>query len=808
MQTIPAAIKTLLKSKSMIGPNAPSATIGTGTGDPVITATYPVTGLSTTAGIGGGSGGAAYQKYEASIARKANGKLIVVFIVALAGSDITTNLPVHESEVEDVMDLVAAPYACATSVPTGISLYRCGRVCVFNVGSDLFLVCYQLGASGSAGANWGKIYKSPSGNGGDWALYSTVYSATITYDVGGWGNGPAGPATAAPPTVLPSGRWVMCGPQVYTERYTKYHIWTSDDAGITWTLRYTKAGGVGTGFAGPTSRRVVRTRDGLLWSSYMLQYGSTDWRLCVLCSTDDGNTWSVAWETTHQLKMYGGTFYPDASTSGLYLFSTYLDAIYRKTMYVHFFPTPAIDGSFTEVCSYGTDSQNSYSYRTLPVAFGNKLVILSGVGATVEEIAFSSLPAELVEINREQAAAAQRALVFLPNVNPADFTDPGYYSPDRGDDVPADKNDWYHILYPGSEVEIEMGYGADMVRVFKGQIDDVTLEAKGATYRAILDIRDDAWNIIDKTLMDGTAYKITYKGKTVEYMAEDLLKKAGITAGDITTETTGITIAEKVFERMSYADALAWCQTVSGFELLCDDNGLWSFHYPTDRQPEAVDEALVLTGTDWTNLANPYAVLYSDIVRSAAAGGGTLYSRSLDYEIEYGSPARIRRRAGSAIPNGATVYATYVYAAWSFEQGVDIFELPYLISRRDIYGTIVVYGEGSTGNVIDASFTYAGSTAYGVSADKVLFVEIPELDSWAKCWAAANQLGHDMMTKVREVNFAAIGNPWIQVGDCIRVHESATTISEIYRVAALSHVLDATGFITQFTAYHYGYTPL
>lgn len=413
-----------------------------------------------------------------------------------------------------------------------------------------------------------------------------------------------------------------------------------------------------------------------------------------------------------------------------------------------------------------------------------------------------------VTVDREQAASAQQARVMMPNVNSTDFTDPGYYSPDRGDDVPADKNDWYHVLFPGCEADIYMGYGGNLVRVFKGQVDDTVMWTVGASYQIELQLRDDAWSIIDKVVMDGSSYKLTYTAKTVEYIVTDLLTKAGIAATDITTEATGITITQKVFERLSYADALAWCQTVSGFELLCDEEGKWSFHYPTDRQPEAEDEVLVLTGTDWTNLAHDYVVSASQRVRSAAGGGGTLYSDSLDYEIELGSPARIRRRAGTTIPDGGMVYVTYVYAAWSFQEGVDIFRLPYRISRRDIYGSVVVYGKAEDDAALVGTYTYAGSTSYGVPADKVLFVELPELDTTAKCQTAADQLGHDMVTKLREVQFAAVGNPWIRVGDCVRVRESSTTISEIYRVTSLSHSLRPDGFITEFSAYHYGYTPL
>lgn len=414
-----------------------------------------------------------------------------------------------------------------------------------------------------------------------------------------------------------------------------------------------------------------------------------------------------------------------------------------------------------------------------------------------------------LSIDREQAATSQVAEVSWPNVNPADPTDAGYYSPDRGDDVPADLNDWHQILFPGVPVDIMLGYGENLTRVFKGQADDILLDVNGAQYNIVLNCRDDAWNLLDKTITDDDGnYTITYTDTALEDIVQDLLYRAGVEWTNISIEATGITIAEKTFERMTYADGVAWCQTVSGFELTCDENGMWSFHYPTDRQPQSTDEPITLTGTDWTNLSHDYVVSGSDVVCSALSGGGTTYSNTLDYEIELGSPARIRRRAGTNIPDGATVYVTYVYAAWSFQEGVDLFRLPYRISRRDIYGKIIVNGKDSNDNVLTGTYTYSGSTTYGVPADKVLFVSMPDLDTTAKCQATADHLGHDMITKLRETGFAAVGNPWIQVGDCVRVQESATTISEIYRITSLSHSMGPSGFITTFSAYHYGYTPL
>lgn len=816
MQPIPPAVKALLKSRSMVGPDAPNAQV----------LFLDVSGAVDWSRYSGFFRPAeqAYIKgavpdqtvFEVSVARKANGRLIWVSCYSETGDDDPA-IPVYEGEAADVETLLSANDSVAGWAPSGIVLNRYGRCAAFNVGAGLYMATYELGDTISAPAR-GRIWRSPSGNGGDWTLHGTIYSLQLT--VSSIDANRMRKATAGVPEVLPGGRWVIGGPrfaQTSILRVVYYSVWTSDDAGVTWTLRHTFTVGVtGYEYLRAFNRRTVRDAVGRLWTvvDFDSIAGVTGFNIYV--SEDNGVTWTLKRQRTFgnnpAIAWHSPSLVPHHGGLGFYMFWC---GNLGDRLTLTYWPDPYHLDEDQTVGSWAHG--HSWHYRPLGVLFSDDSRMVIAVGNLVVgyPVAGAPLAMRSVRINRDQAALAQRALLSRANVNPANPADPGYFSPDRGVDDPQRLNEWRGVMMPGKRVQILLGYGAHRALAFTGMIDETVLDAHGPNYEVRLECRDRAWRLIDKTVSDGGTYKLSYSNRTIEYILRDLLVRAGIPSGDITTQATGITVAKKEFERETYADAVEWCLKVSGFELVFDEAGRISFHYPTDRQPEATDEALILHGTDWTVLANPWIVAQSERVRSAPGGGGTLYSRTADYEIDLGDPARIRRRSGGLIPNGGTVYASYVHAAYSFAEGEDLFRLPYRISRRNAYGKIVVIGQTATaewfppeGEPIIATFTWAGATDYGIPPDKVLFCELRELDTAAKCQAAADQLGNDMIRKVREAEFVAVGNPWIQIGDCVRIRESSSTISEIYRVTNLEHELDDQGFLTRFTAYHYGYTPL
>lgn len=239
------------------------------------------------------------------------------------------------------------------------------------------------------------------------------------------------------------------------------------------------------------------------------------------------------------------------------------------------------------------------------------------------------VPVATVSISRQSSSLAQRAEAEWPNVNPDSATDVGFYSPDRGTDLPAQRNEFKNVVRPGRDVVIRMGYGLEMATVFTGTIDEVRLEARGeqSQYTIGIDCRDFGWKLIDQYISDGTFtgrlrnFAKTYTNQTVEAIARDLLQMAGFAPGDITTEATGITVVSRTFDRETIADALEWCMQVSGFELTIDEQGKASFYYPTDRQPAVTNEPVTLTGFDIVPLTQNqgnFVVIGSEIVTNQA----------------------------------------------------------------------------------------------------------------------------------------------------------------------------------------------
>lgn len=141
--------------------------------------------------------------------------------------------------------------------------------------------------------------------------------------------------------------------------------------------------------------------------------------------------------------------------------------------------------------------------------------------------------------------------------------------------------------------------------------------------------------------------------------------------------------------------------------------------------------------------------------------------------------------------------------AYEFKEGEDIISLGYTIDDNDLYSKVVVYGKDENDNVLFAQKEYVSKDYYKVLQQKFMKIDVSEASTVEQLQAIADRAEMLMRSRVREVSFAAIAVPWLQVGDIVKVIESSTTISELYRITDLSTNMDSSGYTMQITGYHH-----
>jgi len=419
----------------------------------------------------------------------------------------------------------------------------------------------------------------------------------------------------------------------------------------------------------------------------------------------------------------------------------------------------------------------------------------------------NAVPAKRIWLSREEDAIAQRCTIEFDNVNPVDHKDPGYYMPYRTNEFTGHiQNEWHFQLIPSKRISVQLGYGSELVDVFLGSIDDVIFNAEPGGYSVTLDCRDLGSILVDDMMIGDDPdepYWVAFADMDVSNIVKTALLAKGWTSENVTVDLSGL-ILDIDFERQTVADLIDWAIDVTGYQFYIDENGKAFFVEATDKNPRSSDETFVCTQGEEISLGHWPIVLDSQEVRSAPSGGGTLFTKDTDYTINF-STGKLVPIVGGGIASSSTIYVSYVYAAWVFRHGEDIFRLPYTLSRRNQYGKIVVEGDGESATWEAPSPAWDTRTT---SPNRVMFVSKPEATEISECQEIADKMGLDMLRRYGTVEFAAVAVPWLQVGDCIQVIEYSSTVSEIYRIVSVEFEYSPGNAVMTIRAYHFGYSAI
>ena len=715
MRTIPAAISTLLASRSMLGANAPAYAVtvtGMPTGGGARELTNGVTGTEANKVILGYS--AASNDNWGNFVATNDGKYMAPYI-----DDTTKEVIIAYCADESFL---TTDHACTSIAATGITVVSInnggaaptgghGPVSLFKRDDNKVLLFVTDRGNTSTTAATVKCYLSTTGNGDDFAYLSTVRTVTIPSTLSSCATAANIPLQI---DIVGGTRLVLSVAHGYHTSGTVFkraHIYTSDDDGATWTLRHSlTAIGVYNSIS-----QIAQLPSGTLYTEVTHDGGHA----YVYKSVDDGESWSYSGSNFNVGSIYCGAFYYDIGTGLAYRVVTATgtsDGIYTLEN-----PTDArfeVQANWQLVC--GINSNASCPAKIYETALGALGISWPDSTARTVIIGYDAAPlipinVKSININRSKGAASQ-ATIVLDNKA-------GIYAPDS-------TGDWTGVFMPNVEVHVDQGYGTELIRTFTGLIDSVDMNADPSGQTITIECRDMYKWALDKTITDGTSHVITYSAKTVEYIADDLAKKAGWAAGDITTEVTGITLTEKTFSWESYADCFAWLAELAGFEVYADEDG--DFHFVKDVKP--------------------------------------------------------------AVPT----------TEYEFAEGVDIIKMGYRIDDRDLYYSAVVHGAQETDTTVySAEVAFGAPLTYNVFADKIMKINASDADSDAKCLTIATRAAYLMECRCRVVDFAAVAVPWAQIGDFIRVTETSSTISEIYRITDMSLQQDIGGFVMQIVCFFY-----
>jgi hypothetical protein len=488
-----------------------------------------------------------------SVAKKSNGNYIVCNTVG--------GTTIYEAEVNSIDDLISLDNSATGWVSTGLSSLTHAWATLWNYNGGLYMTFSDAGSPATSPARQ-TIYKSPSGNGGDWVLYSTIQSFTYTFT--NVYDSHALNLTGIP-VVLSNGRWILVtGKWIDFSSYLvqNAYVWTSDDGGVTWTGRYLlSAYMMAHDYYASINKQIYISPDGNLYSCFSEAWGNVP--LVIIKSADKGLTWAEMLRIESYTTFYDHSYMfaiIDNKSAGFYVIMASLSV---ENISIWNFDTPDTDINSYEFVKYLPTGV--IGGIVCPVEIDDKLIIIKGY--TVLGIATKAItiPVKSVSISRNKNMAGSLN-VTLDNKD-------GIYSPDNIN------SSYAGVMLPNTQVSVKQGYGAELITTFTGLVDSVEMSTFPQEIK--LSIRDKLKLALDQTVTSSVngSHLLKYTNYTVEAIFTDLCGKAGLTIETI--ETTGITLAFKTFQWETYGDAFSYLADLVGFEFSCDENGLINFRKDT-----------------------------------------------------------------------------------------------------------------------------------------------------------------------------------------------------------------------------------
>lgn len=279
---------------------------------------------------------------------------------------------------------------------------------------------------------------------------------------------------------------------------------------------------------------------------------------------------------------------------------------------------------------------------------------------------------------------------------------------------------WHKKLYPGRKIVIKQGYGSELVTTFTGYIDSVNMSSW--PQEITIECRDTLKVALDQTIQD-----LTYKNMKIEDIFRNICARLRLPIGQI--DATGLSIDEKNFSWVTYADALDWCSELVAYEFFADEDGKVHFRKPTTKNV-------------------------------------------IDYQ---------------------------------FSEGQDVTRLGYEINDAELHRKVFVLAQTGDDKYMSAQFEEKDlCNLYRVPSKKYMKVDIEQTRMTKTVLQGITQrIGAQMINKVRRISFNAVANPWLQIGDAIKVTETASNTTDIYRILSISISQTPGNFTMDFDCYLY-----